>query len=200
MDSKELGMEGLGLAAIHYSPLHKYLDGAAYTKPSPLKAGNTEELLEHMKDDHHFQKLQSSDSHAVDQLSPDQEALLLEYWNALDLENPTAQFGLLQQAAVTVLLTMDRPEQKVFDRGLAQLLVASHAARVLLPFLPAEHHVPLVRQWWLLFVATAIKKGGIRKSEYGLVVDTAGKDWKYVQHEAVTSLLPKDALSVQGKS
>lgn len=193
-------MEALGQAAIHYSKLGKYLNNPAFTKASPLAKGTIEELLRNIAGDERFQRLQSSSGVAGDQLSPNQEELLLEYWNAWDLEEPTAQFEISQTATVQAILTMNRPTQNSFDPGLGQVLITSHAVRTLLSFLPAECHVPLLRQWWIFSLATIIHAGGLRKSEYGLIIDTAGKDWKYVQHETIHSLLSEDVLSVQGMS
>lgn len=192
-------MEALGQAGVHYSSLAKYLNDPAFTRPSPLPKGSIEDLLQRIQGDERFQELQSSHATADKQLPASQEQLLLEYWNAWDLEDPTAQFEVSQKAAVKAILTANRPDRNSFDPGLANILITSHAVRTLLPFLPSERHVPLLRQWWLFSLATIIQGGGLQKSEYGLVIDTAGKDWKYIQHQVINSLLPKDVLSVQGK-
>lgn len=193
-------MEGLGLASIYRSPLSKYLEGQPHTKPIWVLTGTFDDLLGHMRHGHRALETQLSREIDSGVLSsdPDQERLLLMYLNAWNLENPTQQFGNAQTSLVQLLLTARRPEQNVFDRGLAQLLVTSHAVRVLLPSLPTESHVPLLRQWWLLGIATLLRNGGPQKSEWGLVIDVAGKDWRYVQSQAVSSLPHNDELSLQG--
>jgi hypothetical protein len=197
-DSKELAMEGLGLASIYDHALSKYLEGREHTKPIPMITGSFEDMVGHMQTGYRSLEAHLSQGIDNDTLSPDQEKLLLQYWNAWGLEDPTTQFENAQKTLVQTLLTAKRPEQNVFDRGLAQLLVTSHAVRVLLPSLPTESHVPLLRQWWLLAIATLLRDGGPQKSEWGLVIDLAGKDWRYVQSQAVSSLPANDELSLQG--
>ena len=50
----------------------------------------------------------------------------------------------------------DGAERNEYDFFYVHLLTTSHAVRIILPLIPAEYHVRLVREWWLLVIAIYI--------------------------------------------
>jgi hypothetical protein len=200
MDSKEIAMEGLGLVAIQYNFFHKYLDDKSYTKPSPLAPNSPLELLVKMSQDRRFDAMPPSPG--LDDLEPifeEHEALIMEYWNGWTLDDPLKQFELSQEAAVALLIETVRPGTHAYNFLLVHLLTSSHAVRTLLPFFPTEHHIPLVRAWWLLAIAIFIIKGRPKPDPDNVDKDLRGNHWSFVEHHALNSPWSKDAHYVKGE-
>lgn len=201
MDSKEIAMEGLGLAAIQYDFFHKYLDNSSYTTPSALGAGNALDLLVKMSKDKRFDKLPKHIDFAdLETIFDKHESLIMEYWNAWELDDPTRQFELSQEAATALLVATVRPGTHAYNFLVVHLLTTSHAVRVLLPFFPPKHHIALVRQWWLLVIAIFIMKGRPLPDSDNVDKDLKGRHWTYVESMALTSQWCTDAHYVKGNS
>ena len=200
MDSKEVAMEALGLACIEHNFLQKYTANSRYTRPSPLASNSPLDLLVQMSKDERFKilpdKLELGD---LEGLFEKHEDLFLEYWNAWEVDDPTNQFQLSQEAAVALLATTVKPGTHAYNFFLVHLLTASHAVRVLLPFVPPQHHITLVREWWLLVIAVFIVKGRPLPDPDNLEKDIGGKNWEYVEKKALASQWLNDAHYIKGK-
>lgn len=201
LSSRELAMEALGLAATSYNFLHKYLDDPSYTKPSTYSTSSPIEILQKVAEDKRFDNL--FDHQGADNIEPlfeDHETAVLEHWSAWQLPNPKKQFEDSQYAAVALLVaTHEYGSSRSYDFFLVHLLTTSHAVRILLPLIPAKFHVALVRQWWLLTLAVYIAQ--LRpKIELRNITkyDTQGKDWMWVDKEAVEGKWSLDAHFVKG--
>ena len=192
-------MEALGLATTSYNFLHKYLDDPTYSKPSTYSTSSPLEILQRIHSDKRFNDLfDHSGASNIEPLFRDHEALLLEHWNAWHLPDPKTQFEDSQFAAAALLVATHKPGSR-YDFFLVHLLTTSHAVRILLPFVPAKFHLSLVRQWWLLTLAVyvvqlrpEIQLDAVRGYE------TKGRDWEWVDKQAVEGKWALDAHYVKG--
>lgn len=200
MDCKELALEALGLTCVQYNFLHKYLDDKSYTRPSPFTSRSPLELLVKATTDERFNKLPKDPSLGdLEAIFDDHQELVMDYWNSWEIDDPLKQFELSQEAAVALLVATVQPETHGYNFLLVHLLTTSHAVRILLPFIPAKYHVPLVREWWLLVLAIFIIKGRPKPEPDNITRDLKGKNWKYVVDKALNSAWATDAHYVKGK-
>lgn len=199
MSSRELAMEALGLVTTSYSFLHKYLDDSSYTKPSTYHTRSPMEILERIANDQRFDGVVDHEgSTEPEKLFSEQEELLLEHWNAWQISNPNKQFEDSQYAATALLTATQKPGSSSYDFFLVHLLTTSHAVRILLPLVPMKFHVSLVRQWWLLTLAVyVIQLRPPVDLKCVLDYDVAGRDWKWVNQQAVGSRWAGDAHYVK---
>lgn len=201
MDSKDLAVEALTLSAVQYDFLHKYLDDPLYTRPSGLANDSPLGLLVKISEDTRFSGLQANlELGDLESLFESHEPLILEYWNAWQLDDPLKQFQLSQEAAVALLTETVRPGTHSYNFLIVHLLTTSHAVRILLPFIPPEHHITLVREWWLLVIAIFIIKGRPRPDPDNVDRILGPKTWNYVEQQALTSPYSKDAHYLKGTS
>ncbi|KAK7753696.1 hypothetical protein SLS62_004318 [Diatrype stigma] len=135
------------------------------------------------------------------------EDLVLEYWNAWAPEqaqgeseanantstNMAAQFRASQEAATALLVATVAPGTHAYDFFLAHVLTTSHAVRILLPVVPARHHLALLRQWWLLAVAVYILRGCPAVDPDYVAPDAGGKFWDHVEDRARNGPYATDA-------
>ncbi|KAI8630521.1 cell cycle checkpoint protein RAD17 [Xylariaceae sp. FL1651] len=200
MDNKEIAMEALGLTAIQYNFFHKYIDDPSYTKPSSLKSTNPLELLTKMSNDKRLRDaFETPGFDNLDGLFAKHEDLVMEYWNAWSLDDPKKQFQESQEAAVALLVATVPPGAHSYNFFIVHLLTTSHAARILLPVIPAKFHINLVRQWWLLTISVyAIFKCPKIDPDYIKPGDVAGKQWNYVEDKALNGAYSTDAHFVKG--
>lgn len=199
MDSKDVGMEALTLSAVQYNFFHKYLDNPSYSKPSGLASDSPLGLLIKIAQDTRFDSIPRDPGLSdLESIFEQHEPLIMEYWNAWQLDDPTKQFQLSQEAAVALLAETVRPETHSFNFLIVHLLTTSHAVRILLPFIPPEHHVTLVREWWLLVIAIFIIKGRPMPDPDNVDRKLGKKSWDYVEKQALTSPYSTDAHYVKG--
>jgi hypothetical protein len=199
LSSQTIAIEALSETACCYNFLHKYLDDPSYSKPASevTSSSSLTELLSKIAKDSRFDVFSHSGDGNLEPLFEKREAAVLEYWNGWSLTSPKEQFEQSQRAAVALLVgTLERDGR--FDFFLVHLLTSSHAVRILLPEFPAHHQVPLVRQWWLLTIAIYIAqlRPAIDSSRIDNV-DLEGRDWKYVDHAALTGKKSLDAHFVK---
>ncbi|KAH9908734.1 cell cycle checkpoint protein RAD17 [Xylariomycetidae sp. FL2044] len=199
MDNKEIAMEALGLAAVQYNFLHKYIDDSSYSKPSSFTSTSPLELLEKMSNDERLKDMFKQPG--LDNLEPlfeKHEDLVLEYWNAWTLDDPVKQFQDSQEAAVALLVATVPPGTHAYNFFVVHLLTTSHAVRILLPFIPAKFHISLVREWWLLTIAVYISELCPKiDPDYIRPGDVAGKQWNYVEEKALNGSYATDAHFVK---
>ncbi|KAI0021320.1 hypothetical protein F4780DRAFT_739015 [Xylariomycetidae sp. FL0641] len=200
MDSKEVAMEALGLAACQYNFFHKYTDDSSYSKPSPIHSTSPLELLQKMSNDQRLQGLfKSPGLDNLETLFEKHEDLAMEYWNAWTLDDPVKQFQDSQEAAVALLVATVPPGTHSYNFFRVHLLTTSHAVRILLPFIPAKFHISLVRQWWLLTVGVyAAECCPQIDPDYIRPGDVAGVQWNHVIDKALNGPYATDAHYVKG--
>lgn len=198
-------MEALSLIACSYNYLHKYVDDESYTKPSPNPSTSPIELLQRIANDDRFEGLlETTAGDDCDVLAEKLkfEPLVLEYWNAWKLDDPKEQFAESQKAAISLLVTTVKDDKKEkYDFFLVHLLTTSHAVRILLPLIPGQFHINLVRQWWLLTITIYV--GQMRpKFDEKIIeqVDIEVKKWKYITEKATNGPWATEAHFVKGKS
>lgn len=198
LSSREIGMEALGLAATCYNDWHKYLDDPSYSKRSaPYKSSSPLEILNRINQDERFDGLfDNPGGDNLEDIFKDHEDVLLEYWNAWEIAEPTKQFEESQKAATGIVVATGGAP---YDFFLLHLLTTSHAVRILLPFVPPKFHLAVVKQWWLVTVAIYIAQLRPKiKLETVQDYDLKGRDWKWAENKGVTSKHAKDAHYVKG--
>ena len=193
-------MEALGLAAVQYNFLHKYLDDKSYTRPSKFSSTSPTDLLNKLAADSRFDKLfKSPGFNNIDPLFEKHEDLVLEYWNAWELDDPVKQFEESQEAAVALLVATVPPGTHSYNFFVCHTLTTSHAVRILLPLIPVEFHISLVREWWLLVLAVYVAELRPKIDPDYVPADLGGKSWSYVEDRALHSDFATDAHYVKGK-
>ncbi len=193
-------MEALAMTASSYNFLHKYLDDPSYTKPSSYSSNSPQEILKRVYDDKRFYALfKDQGAQNIGPLFEQREEAVLDHWNAWKIEDPTKQFEQSQRAAVAILVATHKAGGGKYDFFLVHLLTTSHAVRILLPLIPEKFHMAVVRQWLLLTLAVYIAQ--LRPTidlksieDY----DLQGKDWKWVEKQAVDGKHATDAHYVKG--
>ncbi|KAF4469146.1 Cell cycle checkpoint RAD17 [Fusarium albosuccineum] len=197
MDCKEVAMEALGLACVQFNFFHKYLDHKSYTRKAPF-TGSPLELLVKMTKDERFDALpKEPDVDDLEDIFNKHEDLILEYWNAWEIDDPLKQFELSQEAAVALLVATVKPGTHAFNFFVVHLLTTSHAVRILLPFIPEKYHIALVREWWLLVLGVFIVRGRPLPDPDNVDSDPKNRGWKYVEDKAVNSPWATDAHYVK---
>ena len=200
LSSQTVAIEALGLTACFYDDLHKYVDDPSYTKPATFKTKSTLDILtkvaaDQRLDDHSKSPGEDSIATVLDK----KEDILLNYWNAWDISSePREQFEESQRTA-TALVAATHDQSRHYDFFLLHLLTTSHAVRILLPVIPQQFQLSLVRQWWLFTLMTYI--GQLRPTiNLRRVEDFElnGRDWKHANNLALTSKHAQDAHYVKG--
>lgn len=194
-------MEALSLTAACYSPLHKYLDDPTYSLPEPSYRSNSLlEILNRVRLDKRFDGLFSSPGNDnVDIVFRTQEATLLDHWNALEITDPLSQFRESQELAAAILVASHARKSDKYDFFLVHVLTTSHAIRILLPLVPAQFQIPLVRQWWLVTVAIYVSQ---LRPELDLdrikSYDLTGREWDWAEGMGVKGMYAFDSHYVKG--
>lgn len=192
-------MEALGMVSTSYNFLHRYLDDPAYSKPSTYNTSSPLDILHRVTKDKRFDGLfDEPGARNIKPLFQDHESAVLEHWNSWNISNPLKQFEDSQYAATALLVSTYGRGSTKFDFFLVHLLTTSHAVRILIPLIPAQFHVTLVRQWWLLTLAVYIAQ--LRppiKVENILDYELKGRDWKWVESQAVGNKRSFDAHYVK---
>ncbi|KAI0888628.1 uncharacterized protein GGS22DRAFT_152000 [Annulohypoxylon maeteangense] len=197
VDSREIAMEALGMTATQYNFLHKYIDNPSYSKPSSIKASSPLELLHKLADDNRLNGVfKSSGAENIEPLFNNHEDIVLEYWNAWSLDDPVKDFQLSQEAAVAVVIATVPNGTHSYNFFLCHILTTSHAVRILLPLIPHEHRINLVRQWWLFAIAVyiAILRPKIDPDYIG---DGGQTQWDYVEEKALNGSFATDSHFVK---
>lgn len=205
IDSKEIALEALAMAATQYNFMHKYLDDPKYTRP-PAKghflSTSPLEILDKIRSDTRFDGLfhEHKGSGNVEVLFDEHEDLILEYWNAWKVgDDPVKRFEESQEAATALLVATVPPGTHSYNFLIVHLLTTSHAVRILLPFIPTKFHIPLVRQWWLftLSVYIAELRPQIDPDYVPWPEGASSKTWAYVEDKALNSRWATDAHFVK---
>lgn len=200
MSSREIAMEALGLAATCYNDMHKYLDEPVHSRlEASYHTTSLFEILDRVRSDKQLDGLFSTPGdHNLDTLFRTREAVLLNHWNAWKIDNPIKQFSESQALAAALLVATHVDSSEKYDFFLVHTLTTSHAVRILLPLIPAQFQIPLVRQWWLLTLAVFIAQ---LRPEISLdrlrSYELNGRDWKWTANKAVKGEHSTDAHYVK---
>lgn len=159
--SREVGMEALGLAATCYDAKLAALLEEGKATPS-YSTTNPLEVLDHIRNDKrldpYFTKFGDDN---LSRLFGNEKftSILLEHFLAWEINEAKAGFEATQRLATALLISTTHAAPMNghgYDFFLLHVLTTSHAVRILIPFLPAEYHVLLVREWWLITLALYI--------------------------------------------
>ncbi|KAI1444734.1 hypothetical protein F5Y02DRAFT_408818 [Annulohypoxylon stygium] len=197
LDNREIAMEAVGMAATQYDFLHKYIDDSSYSKPSPIKSSSPLELFHKLAGDKRLNgAFKSSGPENIAPLFHKHEEVVLEYWNAWNLEDPVKDFQLSQEVAVAAVIATVPNGTHSYNFYTCHILTTSHAVRILLPFIPPEHRINLVRAWWLFAIAVyvAVLRPKIDPDYIG---DGGQTQWDYVEKKALNGSYATDAHFVK---
>ena len=213
MASREVGMEALGLVATCYDPKLAALfeanspstSNASTGNPLTYSTSNPFEVFARVQADKrldsHFTKL--GDDNLSRLLSdPSLVSILAEHFIAWKITEPRAAFEQSQRLA-TALLISTSPEKPTCGHGydffLLHVLTTSHAVRIIIPFLPAEHHIALLREWFLITLALYIAQLRPTVSvQQVLDYEPKGVTWEDTRDYALTSEHKFDEHYVKG--
>ncbi|KAI1412147.1 hypothetical protein F5Y13DRAFT_180242 [Hypoxylon sp. FL1857] len=198
LDSREIGMEALGMAATQYNYLHKYIDDPSYTKPSPIKSSTPLDLLNKLANDNRLDgSFKEPGSENIEPLLQKHEDIVLEYWNAWNLDDPVKDFQLSQEAAVNVVIATVPPGTHSYNFFTCHVLTTSHAVRILLPFIRPEHRINLVRQWWLFVITVYITVLRPKIDPDNIGSGDGKTQWDHVEDKALNGPYATDAHFVK---
>lgn len=178
-------MEALGIAATSYDFLHKYLDDFHDIKPTK-NASSPLDILQRVRTDKRLDDLFIVPGEEnVSKVLEQREDVVMEHLNAWDFSDPKKQFEHSQYAAAAILVATNKTGNQAYDFFFMHILSTSHAVRILLPLIPAEFHMALVRQWWFLTLVVYIAQ--LRPDidiEHLKEYDLKDRDWTWVYKQA----------------
>lgn len=181
-------MEALGMASVCYNNIHKYLENPELSQAeASYHSTSLFDIIDKVRSDKKLDGLfVTPGDHNLEKLFESHEALLLDHWNAWNIENPVEQFRESQELATALLVATHQNSTEKYDFFFVHILTTSHAVRVLLPWIPAKFQIPLVRQWWLVTLAIFIAQ---KRPEINMDTirdyDVKGKDWTWTAKQAV---------------
>lgn len=191
LNSREVAMEALGLAATNYDEILATLLERGTSMQVEASESTTDlfEVFARVNADKRldgvFDKVGDGN---LSHLFSDERlsSILLSHFAAWKITDPTRDFAQ-SQALATALLIASGPSVggHGWDFFLVHLLTTSHAVRILLPFFDAQYHVPMVKEW--LLIALAIYIAQLRpliKTSYITDVELQGRDWAWVTSRA----------------
>lgn len=192
-----MAIEALTLTSVCYNFLHKYLDSPDICKTSdanlsPLK------ILDKIRNDKRFDNLFSGPGpNNIEPLCADHKDLVLEYWNLWPGNDSTQQLQASQDAAVALLTQTVPNGTQAYDFFIVHILTTSHAARILLPLIPTQFHLDLIRQWWLLTICVYITQ--LRPEiKYKSEEISSETSWSYVEEKALKGRWATDPHYIKG--
>ncbi|KAH8149563.1 uncharacterized protein LAJ45_06192 [Morchella importuna] len=208
LNSKDVAMEALTLAATNYNFLHTYIDrdfpttGFVPTQTPAAqelcsKAHTTDPLavLDSVRTDTRFDNLFSSPGSVnIEKLFAERESAVLEHYYSLDTADLARTHRAITRAAVLLLCATHTPGETNFDFFYVHLLTVSHAVRTLLPVVPVKYALPLVRSHWLFVLIVYIiqLRPAIHPELVG-DVDVEGRGWEKVVGHVLEKESSKDA-------
>lgn len=207
LSSREVGMEALGLVATCYDAKLAALLENNLNVGSIKSKENTDiftvftNVRSDSRLDKYFERLGNDN---LSRLLGDDVLLgiLLEHFHSWSTPDPKAAFEQSQRFAAALLISTS-PNQPIrghgYDFFLLHILTTSHAVRILIPFLPAEHHLPLLQEWFLITLALYIAQ--LRPEVTKQIVldyDLAGRSWNDAFKQALESDHKFDEHYVKG--
>ena len=165
--SREVGMEALGLVATCYDPKLAALleanitstsNGSEHTQPTEDIFQVFAQTKADKRFDTDFSKLGDNN---LSRLLSDKNLILmmLEHFNSWKIVDPKHAFEQSQRFA-TALLISTSPNAPISGHGydffLLHILTTSHAIRIIIPFIQAEYHITLLKEWFLITLSLYI--------------------------------------------
>ncbi|KIV92275.1 hypothetical protein PV10_06730 [Exophiala mesophila] len=198
LNSREVGMEALGLVATCYDPkLAKILETKipqnsqqqiikSHVKPTT----DLFSILLKVHDDTRFDGMfDQPGGENLSHLLGDESlvSILVEYWSSWQIKDPTKDFAQSQNLAIALLIaSASSVGGHGFDFFLVHLLTTSHAVRILIPVIEPQYHVLLVREWFLITLAIYIAQSRPEiKTSNITEYDVKGRDWEFVTTTAI---------------
>ena len=200
LGSKELGMEALAMFATNYNLLHGYIDAEFPTAvdggpvdcsvPAPPTAHVTEdplEIIHRIRMDPAFDGIFPHPG--ADNIAPLlelREQEVLAYYRQFKITSPADAHKSLNRVAALLLVCSHDPEQPEFDFFVVHLITVSYAIRTLLPEVPEEYALPLVKMHWLFVIVVYIIQ--LRKEVRPELLDgveLGGRGWGDVVQKAL---------------
>lgn len=203
LNSPELAAEALGLVATCYDEQFATLltkqpsATVAPTRPT----SDLMELFRHVYNDKTLPTFPQPGDDNIELVLGNREQLdtVVAYVNSWEITYPTLQLSQAYYFA-SLLLSSTSPQLRDdgFDFFLVHVLTTAHAVRVLLPHLPSEHHVTLLKEWLIVAVLAYIAQKR-PKLDVACVkdLDLQGRDWEYVRGQAIGSKYSTDAHFVK---
>jgi questin oxidase-like protein len=141
--SQTMAIEALAMACCLPDTQSEYITDSKYqVETGDFSSTSPTEIFNQISKDKRLKKSSGSEND-----------LALEYWNALKLADMTSQFEEMQRLAVAFSINQPKSRSRNVVNG-------SAAVRVLLPLIPAQFRIPLIKQWWLLAISAHIADGG----------------------------------------
>ncbi|CAH0003400.1 unnamed protein product [Clonostachys byssicola] len=150
-NSKEVIAEALSLGCTEYDQMHAYLD----TPPpdtSTYKTRRIADVLENLRNDKRFANYTKNLGFAnMFTLFGKFEPAVREHFTSLIVDNADEQLlDWLQTAAA--LATTAATIEGGYDFYIAHILTVGHALRILMPYIPEEHKIPVMKQFGLFAI------------------------------------------------
>lgn len=153
LNSREIAMEALGLAATCYDPKLASLVNQSHPDPKP-PTDDLFEVFTRVHNDPTFKNLFTRPGNSnLDHIlsTPALLSAVMSHYASWNPTNATPQFSQSQHFAAALLVsTSPRLGGHGYDFFLVHLLTTSHAVRILLPFVPPQYHITLVKEWFLI--------------------------------------------------
>lgn len=190
LNSREVAMEALTLAATSRGFLHKYIETDLHS-PTPNSTPSPLTILTRVRDDPRFDSVcDKPGPHNQVALFSSWEDAIVEYFHQLDLTTTSLDdiFRALAHTTTLLLTTTHTINSPQFDFFLVHALTACYAVRVLLPVLPAKHHTRLLRAHWLwtLCVYLTQMRPSIKPELLSAdKIDITRGGWEYVNKAAL---------------
>ncbi|KAH0608095.1 uncharacterized protein H6S33_002147 [Morchella sextelata] len=207
LNSKDVAMEALTLAATNYNFLHNYIDRdfpttgfvpthttAAQSLSSKAHTTDPLAILDAIRTDARFDNLfDSPGSVNIEKLFAERESAVLEHYYSLDTTDLAQIHRAITHAAVLLLCATHTPGETNFDFFYVHLLTVSHAVRTLLPVVPVKYALPLVRSHWLfVIIVYIIQLRPMIHPELVEDVDVKGRGWEQVVGHVLEKESSKD--------
>ena len=202
LGSKELGMEALAMFATNYG-LHEYSGGSLEIgkhdpclhrdlygigrNSFPVFTEDPLEIIHRIRTDPAFDGIFSQPG--ADNIAPLlklREKEVLDYHRQFKITSPADAHKSLNHLATLLLVCSHNPGQPEYDFFVVHLTTVSYAIRTLLPEVPEEYALPLVKMQWLFIIIVYIIQ--LRKEVRPELLDgveLGGKGWGDVVQKAL---------------
>ncbi|KAK9472525.1 uncharacterized protein V1510DRAFT_365408 [Dipodascopsis tothii] len=202
LDSAELAVEALTLAAVCYSPYTSLVGDFVAAAPTgterdPLAVLSTLRTVPELGFTATLNVDAATDTYARvldDDVLPHIERAL----HALDTVDASDALERITRACATLLTATHPDDRVVFDFYLLHALTAAHAAQVVLPLF-AGHERALVGALWLhvILLYVAVQRPSVRPERDSRYVMPAGESWETVTELALSGPQRQDVHYVK---